>query len=109
MGQRTWRGVLVAAILAGLPETAMAAPGPGEEPWLRVVTPNFTLYGEIPELRLVAIANRLEAFRAALERLHPGSRASPRETSIFCAASRCGRSSGPSVASTSASSSRRSS
>lgn len=83
MKQMAWRGALVAAIMAGLLNAAVATPEPGDEPWLRIETPNFTLYGEIPEMRLLLIANRLEAFRTALERLHPGSRASPRQTSVY--------------------------
>jgi tetratricopeptide (TPR) repeat protein len=51
--------------------------------WLGVTTPDFMLFGEVPETRLVAIAARLEAFRGALERLHPGSRTSPRETFVY--------------------------
>lgn len=83
MQHRVFRMALAATILAGLTSAAVAADQPGDEPWLSVVTPNFTFYGEIPEHRLVQIAAQLEAFRSALERLHPGSRASPRETSIY--------------------------
>lgn len=61
---------------------AAGRPAPGKAAWLRVETPNFTLFGEVSKARLLAIAGRLEAFRAALEWLHPGSRTSPRETFV---------------------------
>ena len=60
-----------------------ARPGPAKGAWLRVETPNFTLFREVAEARLRAIAARLEAFRGALEWLHPGSRMSPRETYVY--------------------------
>ena len=69
-----------------LPPTApplAGRPALGKLAWLRVETPHYTLLGEVPEARLRAIADRLEAFRGALEWLHPGSRTSPRETFVY--------------------------
>jgi hypothetical protein len=69
-----------------LPPTApplAGRPALGKVAWLRVETPQYTLLGEVPEARLRAIAGRLEAFRGALEWLHPGSRTSPRETFVY--------------------------
>lgn len=69
-----------------LPPTAPTLAGRaalGKVAWMRVETPHFTLFGEAPEARLRAIADRLEAFRGALEWLHPGSRTSPRETFVY--------------------------
>ncbi len=67
------------------PDATRAAgrPAPGREAWLRVETPNFSLFGEVSRARLLAVAGRLEEFRAALEQLHPGSRTSPRETFVY--------------------------
>ncbi len=81
-------GSLSAILVAGLMLARVAwamepPPGAGKNVWLRVTTPNFALYGEVPEARLRAVAARLETYRAALEWLHPGSRTSPRETRIY--------------------------
>lgn len=82
-----------AAWLLAAPWTAapiLAAPAPSGSParvsaagWSQVETPGFTLLGDVPETRLRAIGARLEAFRATLEFLHPGSGGSPRETFIY--------------------------
>src|SRR6266704_3680547 len=58
-------------------------PAPAEGIWLRLDTPYFTLLGQVPEARLRLIGRRLEAYRAALECLHPGAQSSPRETSVY--------------------------
>ncbi len=83
MMPHTKRCVLfLASVVFVASSTPLASPA-AKGGWLRVTTPNFTLFGEVPEARLLAIAARLEAFRGALERLHPGSRTSPRETSVY--------------------------
>jgi tetratricopeptide (TPR) repeat protein len=68
---------------AATPEKAVARPSAAQGTWLRIETPRFIVLGEVPRARLHAIAGRLEAFRGALERLHPGSRTSPRETFVY--------------------------
>lgn len=71
---------------AGPPSKSAPLPGRpsiGRLDWLRIDTPHFTLFGEVPEPRLRRIADRLERYRAALEALHPGSRTSPRETFMY--------------------------
>ena len=68
---------------AATPEKAVARPSAAQGAWLRIETPRFIVFGEVPRARLLAIAGRLEAFRGALERLHPGSRTSPRETFVY--------------------------
>jgi len=83
MQNRAWCGVFAVVFLTGVPIVLSAATAPTDRPWLRIDTRHFTLYGEIPEPRLVLIAGRLETYRAALQALHPGSRASPRETSVY--------------------------
>lgn len=80
---------VVAAVLvcaAGPPPASAPSPGRaslGRLAWMRIDTPNFTLFGDVPEPRLRRIADRLETYRAALEALHPGSRTSPRETFMY--------------------------
>jgi len=90
------RGLLVAVACA--PSLlVLAAAGPSSSPtpvsavrpvlpervWLHLDTPYFTLLGQVPEARLRSIGRRLEAYRAALEWLHPGAQSSPRETSVY--------------------------
>jgi tetratricopeptide (TPR) repeat protein len=70
-----------AAILSAVPARA-AAPAV-KDVWDRVATPNFTIEGEVPAARLRLIGARLEAFRATLEWLHPGTHRSPRETTVY--------------------------
>lgn len=65
---------------AGTPAPAPAVPAGA---WMRLECPDFALVGEVPETRLRQIAARLEAFRAALVWLHPGSLPSPRETTLY--------------------------
>src|SRR2546422_1781164 len=85
----TKRCARLSAILAvGLASAPASWPSPqpptlGKDVWLRVTTPNFTLFGEVPESRLRIVAARLETYRGALEWLHPGGRTSPRETSVY--------------------------
>jgi cytochrome c-type biogenesis protein CcmH/NrfG len=72
-----------AALAAPPPALAVVPPTAPIAGWSRVETPDFTLLGNVPEARLRVIGARLEAFRATLEWLHPGSRASPRETFVY--------------------------
>src|SRR6266850_6150507 len=81
-------GAVVSTAAEGQPASSDAAqpaarPAAANGAWLRVETSNFTLFGEVAEARLRAVAARLEAFRGALEWLHPGSRTSPRETFVY--------------------------
>src|SRR5262245_51719225 len=77
----------VSALAADKPRpAAVSSPGRsmlGKIAWLRIDTPSFTTFGEVPEARLRTIADRLETFRSALQALHPGSQASPRETFVY--------------------------
>jgi tetratricopeptide (TPR) repeat protein len=76
--------ILFLAVAAPAGATAGAPPDAAAgDSWRRVETPHFAVLGQVPEPRLVAIAGRLEAYRAALEWLHPGTRSSPRETSVY--------------------------
>jgi tetratricopeptide (TPR) repeat protein len=70
-----------AAMLSAVPGRA-AAPAV-KDVWDRVTTPNFTIEGEVPPARLRLIGARLEAFRATLQWLHPGTRRAPRETTVY--------------------------
>ena len=77
---------LAAPLLAAVPGSAPASGPPtrvSAAGWSQVDTPGFTLLGDVPEARLRAIGARLEAFRATLEFLHPGSGTSPRETFVY--------------------------
>jgi len=84
-GRRALCGILAVTTFF----TAVAASGPSKSAtpvdgsWLRLDTPNFTFFGQVPAARLGVIAIRLEAYRSALEWLHPGARSSPRETSVY--------------------------
>jgi len=65
---------LSATLAVGLAIVTAASPAAepptlGKDVWLRVTTPNFTLFGEVPEARLRVVAVRLETYRGALERV----------------------------------------
>jgi tetratricopeptide (TPR) repeat protein len=62
---------------------AASRPSLGPETWIRLDTPGFTLFGQVPESRLRLIATKLATYKLSLEWLLPGTRPSPRETSIF--------------------------
>jgi hypothetical protein len=67
-----------AAPLAGGGQPSPAAPRKArvlslsQASLLHIEIPNFTLFGEVPETRLRGAAEKLEIFREALQRLHPG-------------------------------------
>jgi len=83
--------LLLSAAFAAAPAATTSVPpvlrDPAQGAWLRLETPNFTFFGDVPDARLRAIGAKLEAFRGALETLHPGITGSPRQTAIYIFAS----------------------
>jgi tetratricopeptide (TPR) repeat protein len=62
----------IALLLSAIPHPAAAALPAPDDPWLRVVTANFTLFGNASESQIRGVGLELERFRAVLLRLTKG-------------------------------------
>jgi tetratricopeptide (TPR) repeat protein len=68
-------GGMVRARAIALAIAAWLAAAPAAAEWVRVETPNFTVYGESGERRIREVADEFERFREALARVIPGAAA----------------------------------
>ena len=72
--------LLAFALLCDAPEA-----GQPNGPWVRVDSPRFTVSAELPRDSAVAVARRLEQFRAAIQRVLPEGRAPFHEPTVVVA------------------------